>query len=125
MTGLYVLFDGYCNLCDGFVSFAMKHDKGGVLQFLPLQSEEGQKLLTGPAMDSVAFLENGKVWRRSDAALRVFSYLSWPWKAVSWLRIFPQGVRDAVYNQVARLRYRLFGTKQVCELTQRRKAKRE
>ena len=121
MPGLYVLFDGYCNLCDGFVAFAIKRDRRGVLSFVPRQSEEGLRLFAEPAVESILFIENGHLWRGSDAALRVFSYLDWPWNAVAWLRVFPKGLRDFVYALVARFRYRLFGVKSVCAITRKGK----
>ena len=125
MPCLYVLFDGYCNLCDGFTSFAIKRDRRGVLSFVPTQSEEGLRLLresgqdSGQGQQSILFIENGRLWRASDAALRVFSYLDWPWNRVSWLRVLPKGLRDFVYALVARLRYRLFGVKTVCAITRK------
>ncbi len=128
MPGLYVLFDGYCNLCDGFVTFAIQRDRRGVLSFVPTQSEEGVRLLReagqDPVQGSVLFIENGRLWRASDAALRVFSYLDSPWNWVSWLRVLPKGLRDFVYAFVARARYRLFGVKTVCAITRKGKAPR-
>ncbi len=124
MAGLYVLFDGNCNLCDGFVSFAMRRDRAERLSFVPLQSAEGIALLNEPEGQSMAFVENGQVWRASDAALRVFGYLDWPWSWLAWLRVFPRGLRDLVYGIVARLRYRLFGARAVCEITPRSRARR-
>ena len=128
MPGLYILFDGYCNLCDGFVAFAMQRDRRGVLRFVPTQSEEGLQLLRESGQEqgqaSVVFIENGRLWRASDAALRVFAYLDWPWNWVSWLRILPKGLRDFVYAFVARLRYRLFGVRTVCAITRTGKGPR-
>ncbi len=128
MPSLYVLFDGYCNLCDGFVSFAIQRDRRGVLSFVPTQSEEGVRLLQALGQEqlqgSVLFIENGRLWKASDAALRIFSYLDWPWSWVSWLRVVPKGLRDFVYDLVARLRYRLFGSKSVCAITRTGKGPR-
>ena len=124
MTGLTVLFDGNCKLCDGFVSFAMKRDGAGRLNFVPLQSAEGLAILNDPQGQSMAFVENGRVWRASDAALRTCAYLDWPWRWLAWLRVIPRGLRDFIYGIVARLRYRLFGARAVCEITPRRRAPR-
>lgn len=40
-----VLFDGVCNLCDGFVNFVMDRDSTSVVKFAALQSEAGRELL--------------------------------------------------------------------------------
>jgi predicted DCC family thiol-disulfide oxidoreductase YuxK len=50
---------------------------------------------------------------KSDAALTVLSHLpGWRWVRV--LRAVPKPLRDAVYNLVARNRYRIFGKYQAC-----------
>ena len=40
-----VLFDGVCNLCNGFVQFIIKRDPKARFKFAALQSELGQRLL--------------------------------------------------------------------------------
>jgi predicted DCC family thiol-disulfide oxidoreductase YuxK len=50
---------------------------------------------------------------KSDAALTVLSHLpGWRWVRV--LRAVPKAWRDAVYNLVARNRYRMFGKYEEC-----------
>ena len=73
----------------------------------------------GISMDyrgSLVLFEGGKVFLKSDAALRVASYLKWPW---SWSRaavIFPRSLRDWAYDVIARNRYRWFGRRDACLL---------
>ncbi len=123
-----LLFDGYCNLCDGFVSFLMQRDSAARFEFIPLQSEEGIALLAKAGLsptyvDSVVLIESGRARIKSDAALRALEILGGIWTIAKLLRIFPTGLRDFVYDRIARLRYRIFGKKLVCDLTRRRKAK--
>ena len=40
-----ILFDGICNLCNGFVQFVIRHDKKNKFKFASLQSEGAKKLL--------------------------------------------------------------------------------
>ncbi|ALD20397.1 thiol-disulfide oxidoreductase DCC family protein [Hymenobacter sp. DG25A] len=118
-----VLFDGVCNLCNGFVQFVIEHDPAGHFHFAALQSPEGQALLEahGHAVpagepDSVLLLENGRLYSHSTAALRIARQLTWPWRwgyAAIWL---PQRLRDAVYRWVARHRYQWFGKQEACWL---------
>ncbi|WP_080508131.1 thiol-disulfide oxidoreductase DCC family protein [Bryobacter aggregatus] len=124
MSRLFVLFDGYCNLCDSFVSFVMRQDRRKRFEFVPLQSEEGLRLLSEAgfapqSVDSVVLIENGIGLRKSDAALRIFWHLGWPWRSLSWLRLFPLALRDSVYTAIAKSRYRVFGKKEFCELSPR------
>ncbi|MGB7075393.1 MAG: DCC1-like thiol-disulfide oxidoreductase family protein, partial [Candidatus Sulfotelmatobacter sp.] len=54
---------------------------------------------------------------RSEAVLFVLKQLARPWRALaSLLQILPKSLRDAVYNAVARRRYRIFGRYEVCML---------
>ena len=63
--------------------------------------------------DTNAVVHGGKVFFKSDAALTVLSHLpGWGWVRV--LRFVPKPLRDAVYNLVARNRYRIFGKYDNC-----------
>jgi len=114
-----ILFDGVCNFCNGAVNFTIKRDKKAVIQFAPLQSEKGrlflrQYNLPTEEMRSFIFIEDGKVYDRSTAALRVCRYLSGLWPACYGLIIVPRFIRDGVYNWVAKNRYKWFGKKDQC-----------
>ena len=63
--------------------------------------------------DTNAVIHGGVAWFKSDAALTVLSSLpGWGWVRV--LRAVPKPLRDAVYNLVARNRYRIFGKYEEC-----------
>jgi len=40
-----ILFDGFCNLCNGTVDFLTKKDRKKQFRFIPLQSEKGKSLI--------------------------------------------------------------------------------
>ena len=42
---MIILFDGVCNLCEGFVKFVIQHDSKSYFMFAPLQSEYSQNIL--------------------------------------------------------------------------------
>ena len=113
-----VLFDGVCNYCNSMINLAIRNDKKGVLKFAVLQSEAGKQLKSKysiPAeIDSVIFIENGKVFTYSDAAIRISQYLRWPAKALYGLIIVPKFIRQPVYKWIARNRYRWFGKREEC-----------
>lgn len=48
------------------------------------------------------------------AALKVLSYLPFPYSALSSLMIIPTPVRDAVYDYIAKRRYDLCGKEEEC-----------
>lgn len=61
--------------------------------------------------DSVALLTaDGRLLVRSDAFIHIFRRLGGPWSALAAVcAVVPRRLRDAVYNLVARTRYRIFG----------------
>ncbi len=116
-----ILFDGVCNLCNGAVQLVIKHDREERFLFASLQSAFGQKILheqqlSVQVFNSFILLENGKVYQKSTAALRVAKYLSGGWGWLYGLIVFPKFFRDWVYNFIARYRYKWFGKKETCWL---------
>ena len=115
-----ILFDGECNLCNGFVDFVIRRDRAGRFQFAPLQSEFARRALAhgapAPARDSVVLLESGRVYVESTAALRIFRRLSAGWPLLYALIVVPAFLRDAAYRWIARNRYRWFGRRPTCRV---------
>lgn len=114
-----VLFDGVCNLCSGAIQFVIKRDPLVKFHFASLQSNYGQQLLTQLELNteslySIILIQDGKFYQRSDAALEIARKLSGGWPLLYGLKIFPRFLRDAVYNFIARYRYRWFGKKDAC-----------
>ncbi|TMI97370.1 MAG: thiol-disulfide oxidoreductase DCC family protein [Bacteroidetes bacterium] len=109
-----ILFDGVCNLCSGSVQFILKRDKEKRFLFASLQSTYGQSLLKQLDLPTELY-EGGKVFTRSTAALKMFSQLKgWSWVKIFW--VVPKFIRDAVYNLIAKNRYKWFGKKEECWL---------
>lgn len=115
-----ILFDGVCNLCSGSVQFILKRDKEKKFLFASLQSNYGQELLKQfdlptDTFNSFILFENGKIFTRSTATLKMFSQLrNWGWVKIFW--IVPKFLRDAVYKLIAKNRYKWFGKKEECWL---------
>ena len=114
-----LLFDGVCNLCNGFVQFVIKRDPNGQFRFAALQSAIGQGLLAAvdlPAdqLNTVVLIENGKAYTHSDVGLRMFRRMGGLWPLLYSLTIFPKALRTPVYNWIARNRYRWFGKQESC-----------
>jgi predicted DCC family thiol-disulfide oxidoreductase YuxK len=114
-----ILFDGVCNLCNGLVSFVIARDPAGRFQFAALQSDAARQLLgalttIAPLPDSLVLVEDGRVFTRSAAALRVARGLRFPWPLAYGLVVVPRPLRDWVYDLVARNRYRWFGRRDLC-----------
>lgn len=114
-----LLFDGVCNLCNGFVQFIILRDSKAKVRFAALQSEVGQQLLREAkmpteALSTVVLWENGKFYTHSDVPLRVARYLDGLLPLFSVYTIIPKFIRDGIYNWIAKNRYRWFGKKESC-----------
>jgi predicted DCC family thiol-disulfide oxidoreductase YuxK len=113
-----VLFDGVCNLCNSTVLFLIKHDTNNQLKFSAQQTEVGQKLLRsqhiGDDKNSVILISENKVYYKSDAIIEIAKMLTgWP-KILQYSKVFPKWLRNAVYDLVAKNRYRIFGKRNEC-----------
>ncbi len=114
-----LLFDGVCNLCNGAVQFVIKNDKKKQFRFAALQSKAGNAFSKKYALpvenfDTFVLISNDKYYTRSDAALKVAKMLGGVWSLAYVFIIIPKTVRDAIYNWVAKNRYRWFGKKDQC-----------
>jgi predicted DCC family thiol-disulfide oxidoreductase YuxK len=103
------------------VDFIIKHDKKARFRLAALQDEKSREILkkfqiNGQDLDSVILLQDGKIYRKSRAALEISRKLNWPWPLLYPLVLVPFLLRDPLYDWVARNRYRWFGKKETCRL---------
>jgi len=115
-----ILFDGICNVCNGSIIFILKREKDPIFQFASIQSETGKELLEWCGLPSnynqaVIYIEDGKIYLGSTAALKIGRHLIFPWSLLSSAGFgVPKFIRDWVYNQIAQHRYQWFGKKDLC-----------
>jgi predicted DCC family thiol-disulfide oxidoreductase YuxK len=116
-----IVFDGVCNWCNAWVNFTIDHDPHGRFKFGTLQSEPAQQILKDlrlPADDFETFLllEQGRVFTKSTAALRILRQLSGIWPLFYLGIVVPRPLRDAVYDYIARRRYEWMGQSETCRI---------
>lgn len=115
-----IFFDGVCGLCNWFVDWTMARDPNAKFLFSPLQGTTAERLLTeADRLDlaSVVVLTPRGLLRRSSAVVFVMKELGGKWSALGTLLwVIPSPLRDFGYALVAKLRYRLFGTKETCRI---------
>ncbi|NND94296.1 MAG: DUF393 domain-containing protein [Flavobacteriales bacterium] len=96
------------------MDFILKREKDEAIRFLWLQSLRARQIMKHYGIpeetDSIVFIENRVTHLRSSAALKISSYLKWPWKWLVILKIIPRPLRDSVYNFIARHRKRIMGS---------------
>ncbi|MBD2769525.1 thiol-disulfide oxidoreductase DCC family protein [Hymenobacter sp. BT664] len=120
-----ILFDGVCNLCNGFVQFVIRHDPQSRFRFAAWQSEAAQSLLRTHGLlpdvraaepESVLLLSGGRLYSHSTAVLHIAHILGGRWQLMKMGWVLPRSWRDALYRFVARHRYRWFGRQESCLL---------
>ncbi|WP_247001839.1 thiol-disulfide oxidoreductase DCC family protein [Halosolutus gelatinilyticus] len=114
-----VLFDGVCNLCNGFVQFLVPRDSEERFHFASLQSEVGKQLLADhdlptDELESIVLIEGDDCYVKSGAVIRIAALLGGVYALCSPFRFVPRSVRDRAYDLVASNRYRLFGERDRC-----------
>jgi predicted DCC family thiol-disulfide oxidoreductase YuxK len=118
-----IIFDDHCIMCSGFARFVLRHDREARFRLLPAQTALGQALYRHYGLDPFDYetnvlIEGGEVSFKSEASLRIAERLGWPWRLVSVGRLLPRGVRDTVYDLIARNRLKWFGRSEVCLLVE-------
>ena len=114
-----ILFDGVCNLCNSSIQLIIKNDKKDHFLFASLQSDAGQQFLLqnnreNLNFESILLIEDGQVYEKSEAVLRICRRLSGGFPLLYGLRIIPRILRDFIYDKVAKYRYKWFGKQDVC-----------
>jgi predicted DCC family thiol-disulfide oxidoreductase YuxK len=115
-----ILFDGVCNLCDFAVQFVIEHDTKDMFRFVALQSELGQEILKHIGInpiniDSVILYEPGiAYYYKSSAAIEIAKSLGGFWHFGTVFKIIPAGIRNQLYDYIAKNRYKWYGKKETC-----------
>ena len=121
-----ILYDGVCGLCNRLVQFVLKRDLNDRFRFASLQSEFASSLLAKYRLDPqdldtvyVVVDHNGRTEQllaRSEAIVYLMRRLGGVWNLAVIGKLLPKFFRDALYNLVARNRYRVFGRMESCML---------
>ena len=122
-----ILYDGVCGLCNRFVQFVLKRDRGDEFRFAAIQSVFARRILerhriNPDAVDTVYVVldcdqPSEQLTSRSNAVAAVCARLGGIWGlGAKFMYIFPGPVRDWAYGVIAGHRYRWFGKYESCPL---------
>jgi predicted DCC family thiol-disulfide oxidoreductase YuxK len=114
-----IIFDGYCALCSGWVSFVLRHDRNCHYRLMTAQSAIGKALYRHYGLDpddyeTNVLLMDGFAWFKSEGSIRMAEGLGFPWAMAGVARVLPIFLRDKLYELVARNRFKWFGRKATC-----------
>jgi predicted DCC family thiol-disulfide oxidoreductase YuxK len=119
-----LFYDGHCALCHAAVRFVLAEDRSHqAFDFAPLQGEKFRASIPeatrATVPDSLVVLTaGGAVLSRSTAVLHILRRMGGLWRIIAEVaRAVPHPIRDATYDLIARVRYRLFGKRaDVCPI---------
>jgi predicted DCC family thiol-disulfide oxidoreductase YuxK len=107
-----IFYDGDCGFCNSSVQFILNKRKK-VYYFSALQSDFAKKKIEEEAgktieMNTLYFLDQGELFEKSTAILRVSKGLKGAYPLLFYVGIiFPRFIRDAVYDFIARRRHKI------------------
>jgi len=113
------VFDGKCVLCSGAAQFVLRHDRRRRFRVLAAQTPLGTAIYTHYGLDSTNYqtnivLEDGRALLKSESSIRIFEGLGFPWSLAAVARVLPRGLRDRLYDIIARNRLKWFGVRKKC-----------
>ncbi len=116
-----IIFDGVCNLCNGFVKLILKLDKNKKFIFTFLQSEVADQFINDLKIqkvkfDSVVLIKEKNYYTKSEAILQIAKELGGVFWIFTLAEYLPKRFSDRVYDWVAGKRYSLFGKKSECRI---------
>ena len=111
-----LMYDGVCNLCNGFVNWVADHDSEKNVKFAAQQQHMDMLERIGAPTDlsTLILVEGDEFYLYSSAALRTMALMDQPYRSLSAAYIIPEVIRDYVYKIVARNRYWIFGKSEKC-----------
>ena len=127
-----VYYDGHCALCHRAVLFLLRRDPAGErFRFAPLQGERFAELWGGipdrrrPESIRVETVD-GHLLAKSEAVVHLLGRLGGICRVASFvLGLVPGSLRNFGYDAFARIRYRVFGTREeACPVVPARLRKR-
>jgi predicted DCC family thiol-disulfide oxidoreductase YuxK len=116
LTTPIILYDGDCYLCDEFIQYVVRSDKGKHMispqdsiiygEIAALFKLENRK------DESIYLFDKGRIFEKSAAIARIMACCGWKGLIVSYLiTMFPNKVGDWGYDAIARNRRRIISRK--------------
>ena len=104
-----LFFDGDCPLCNRVVTFILNHEKDSKILFATLDSAFANELLRNhPSYivdeETVYFFDGEQLYSKSTAALKLLPFLKGYLFVLRLGWLCPRGLRDIVYNNIAKRR---------------------
>ena len=120
-----IVIDGYCNICNKFCQFIVKYDinnKYKISDFDSLFSKQNNLELK--KINSIVLVKKDKSILKNSKALKSIFYNIPKLKPIYYiLKITPEFISDFAYKAIANNRYNLFGRRESCSISSKKKDK--
>lgn len=116
MSNKIVIFDGICGFCNKSLDVLMRLDKNKTLKYTSLQGEYVKQLDVENGIDSIIFYDEGKLYYKSTAILKILRSLGGVWILANIFYLIPAFIRDTIYDLIAKYRYKIFGKMETCRM---------
>jgi len=108
-----LFYDGDCPLCNRVVTFILSHEKDSKILFSALDTATANEFLGKHPLykreeDTVYFFDGNQLYRKSTAVLKLLPFLKGYLLMLRLGWLFPKGLRDKMYDEVAKRRKRIF-----------------
>ena len=118
---ILLVMDGNCALCSGAARWIAKHDRHDKVRIAPVQSVLGTALMQHYQLDPAdpatwLMIEQGRAYGSLGAILRFGRMLHPVFLLAQPLGWLPRFVQDWLYARMARNRYSMFGTADLCAM---------
>ncbi len=116
MEKVIVVFDGFCVLCNNYVSWVSKRNPSKNIYFTNFDSNYIKNNYPKLKLGDTIFIitDDNKILLRSEAIKYSFKYIRLNYFLKTLIRISPNFLLDIFYRLIASNRYFLFGKLEVC-----------
>ena len=111
-----IIFDGICGFCNKSIDILIWLDTQKRFYYTSLQGEFVRTLNIEPDIDSIIFYEDGILYYKSTAILKILRSLGGIWIMSNIFYLIPQVIRDFIYDIIAKYRYKIFGKMDSCRM---------
>ncbi len=108
-----LFYDGDCPLCNRVVTFILNHEKDSKILFSALDTAAANEFLSKHPLykreeDTVYFFDGDQLYSKSTAVLKLLPFLKGYLLMLRLGWLLPKGLRDKMYDEVAKRRQRIF-----------------
>ena len=118
MEKIVIVFDGFCVLCNNYVSWVANRNPNKNIFFTNFDSNYIKNNFPQLKLGDTIFIirEDNKILKRSEAIKFCFKFIRLNYFLKTLIKISPNFLLDIFYRIIAANRYKLFGKNEICSV---------